>query len=32
MAVAKDITSLQVPLERSDVKVTQLVLVWIPVA
>jgi hypothetical protein len=32
MALAKDITSLQVPLERSDVKVTQLALVWIPVA
>jgi hypothetical protein len=31
MAVAKDITTTQVPLERSDVRVTQLALVWIPV-
>ena len=31
MAIAKDITTTQVPLERSDVRVTQLALVWIPV-
>ncbi len=31
MEIAKDITSTQVPLERSDVRVTQLALVWIPV-
>jgi hypothetical protein len=31
MAIAKDISTTQVPLERSDVKVTQLALVWIPV-
>ncbi|HAP75949.1 MAG TPA: hypothetical protein DCR14_07695, partial [Acidimicrobiaceae bacterium] len=31
MAVAKDIVPMQVPLERTDVKVTQLSLVWIPV-
>ena len=31
MATAKNITSLQVGLERTDVKVTQLALVWIPV-
>ena len=31
MATAKNITALQVGLERTDVKVTQLALVWIPV-
>ena len=31
MAIAKDITTMPVPLERTDVKVTQLSLVWIPV-
>ncbi len=31
MAVAKDITPTQIPLEKSDVKVTQLALVWLPV-
>jgi hypothetical protein len=31
MATAKNITTLQVGLERTDVKVTQLALVWIPV-
>ena len=31
MASAKNITALQVGLERTDVKVTQLALVWIPV-
>ena len=31
MAVAKEITPMTVPLERTDVKVTQLALVWIPV-
>ena len=30
--VAKQITTLEVPLERTDVKVTQLVLGWMPVA
>ena len=30
--VAKEITSIDVPLERTDVKVTQLVLGWLPVA
>jgi hypothetical protein len=29
---AKEITTLDVPLERTDVKVTQLVLAWLPVA
>ncbi|MDO8361609.1 MAG: DUF853 family protein [Actinomycetota bacterium] len=32
MAVAKNITTMQVPLEKSDVKVTQIALVWVPVA
>ena len=32
MNVAKDITTVPIPLEKSDVKVTQLCLVWIPVA
>jgi hypothetical protein len=32
MAIAKDITTLPVSLEKSDVKVTQLTLVWIPVS
>ena len=32
MAVAKNITALPVSLEKSDVKVTQLTLAWIPVA
>ena len=31
MGVAKEITPMTVPLERTDVKVTQLALVWIPV-
>jgi hypothetical protein len=31
MATAKNITALQVGLERTDVKVTQLALVWVPV-
>ena len=31
MALAKDITTTSVALERSDVKVTQLVLTWLPV-
>jgi hypothetical protein len=31
MATAKNISTLQVGLERTDVKVTQLALVWIPV-
>ena len=31
MATAKNISVLQVGLERTDVKVTQLALVWIPV-
>jgi hypothetical protein len=31
MAIAKDVTSTKVALERTDVKVTQLALVWIPV-
>jgi len=31
MAIAKDITTTPIPLERTDVKVTQLALVWIPV-
>ena len=31
MAMAKQITTLPVGLERTDVKVTQLALVWIPV-
>ena len=31
MATAKNITALKVGLERTDVKVTQLALVWIPV-
>jgi hypothetical protein len=31
MGVAKEITTMQVPLERSDVKVTQICLVWVPV-
>ncbi len=31
MATAKNITTLQVGLERTDVKVTQIALVWIPV-
>ncbi|MGB8859760.1 MAG: helicase HerA-like domain-containing protein [Ilumatobacteraceae bacterium] len=32
MAIAKNISTLPVSLEKSDVKVTQLTLVWIPVA
>jgi len=32
MAIAKNITTLPVTLEKSDVKVTQLALVWLPVA
>ena len=32
MAVAKNITTLPVTLEKIDVKVTQLSLVWVPVA
>ncbi|MEO5724641.1 MAG: helicase HerA-like domain-containing protein [Ilumatobacteraceae bacterium] len=32
MAVAKDITAISVPLSRSDVQVTQLSLVWLPVS
>lgn len=32
MGIAKNITTLDVPLEKSDVKVTQMSLVWIPVA
>ena len=31
MGIAKNITTLPIPLEKSDVKVTQLSLVWIPV-
>ena len=31
MATAKNITTLSISLERTDVKVTQLVLIWIPV-
>ena len=31
MGVAKDITPTTIPLEKSDVKVTQLALVWLPV-
>jgi hypothetical protein len=29
--IAADITTLAVPLERTDVKVTQLSLVWLPI-
>ena len=29
--IGREITSLSVPLERSDVDVTQLALVWVPV-
>ena len=32
MAIAKNITTMPVTLEKSDVKVTQLSLVWIPVS
>ena len=32
MAKAKDVTTVQVPLEKSDVQVTQLVLTWLPVS
>ena len=32
MAVAKDITTMPVTLEKTDVKVTQIALVWLPVA
>jgi len=32
MTIAKDITTLAVPLEKTDVKVTQISLVWVPVA
>jgi len=31
MAAAKDITALSVPLEKTDISVTQLVLAWMPV-
>ena len=31
MALAKDITTTSVALERTDVKVTELVLAWVPV-
>ena len=31
MALAKDITTTSIALERTDVKVTQLVLAWLPV-
>jgi hypothetical protein len=31
MNAAKEITTMQVPLERSDVKITQICLVWVPV-
>jgi hypothetical protein len=32
MTIAKDITTMPITLEKSDVKVTQLTLVWVPVA
>jgi hypothetical protein len=31
MAKAKNITSLQIGLEKADIKVTQVVLAWLPV-
>ncbi|MDO8391003.1 MAG: DUF853 family protein [Actinomycetota bacterium] len=32
MAIAKEVTTMPVPLEKTDVKVTQIALVWVPVA